>query len=472
MFNSLNESIENYRIKIEAIEKASKHSRNKINFAILSTRLKRWCKALNTEVCRASYKTIFAVIFTHLRYLPTALKANVHQPSDKQKRVIDVLIARDAVEAVQLEKNQDSLDNLLTLVELDKRLRKQETFITQTVDLTEWRKSLKLPPKAWWWFFPPPVHPQDRFDWFWSGLSVLLFTASLGLLVNIYSRVLTGGPDLFGALAISVQSVLTLLAAKGALTQSGKEGIKQFLENCNLPKHWWQEIKLGLALLAFVFLGTIYLVLPKFAEPYRQHGYQEYQAGRFASAESDYKRALAMNPDDAKTHFYLGLLYEDLQDFKRASTEYKYAIKGGDKTAFNNLARLYILKKDYDNAVFFLKQLQKLPIENKRLEYTMYKNLGWCFLEKNYPTIAKRYLNIAINLADNSPPSAPSLDELRGSAHCLLAQVLNKEQDNTKAEQKQWKYCIQYSSGESPEEAIWLVMAQQRLLELKAFQVK
>ncbi|MEQ8969439.1 MAG: tetratricopeptide repeat protein [Coleofasciculus sp. C1-SOL-03] len=469
MFTSLDEAIENYRIRLEALEKASKYSRKQINVAILYTRLKRWYKALNVDVRRASYKTFFAVIFTYLRYLPTALKANVHQPSDKQKRVINVLIARDAVEAVQLEKNQDFPDTLLTLIDLDKRLREQAKFIAQTIDLTEWRKSLKLPPKAWWWFFPPPVHPQDRFDWLWSGLSVLFFTASLGLLVNISSRVLTGGPDLFGALAISVQSVLTLLAAKGALTQSGKEGIKQFLENCNLPKHWWQEIKLGLALLACVILGTIYWVLPRFAAPYRQHGYQEYQAGRLASAESDYKRALALNPDDAKTHFYLGLLYEELQDFKRASTEYEYAIQGDYKTAFNNLARLYILKKDYANAGVLLIQLGKKPIENKRLEYTLYKNFGWLFLEKNDLTLAKEYLNIAIYLADQSPRS---LDERPGSAHCLLAQVLNKENDNTKAEQKQWEYCNKYTSGEFPEEFIWLAMAKERLRELKTVQVK
>ncbi|EDX72248.1 tetratricopeptide repeat domain protein [Coleofasciculus chthonoplastes PCC 7420] len=469
MFTSLNQAIKNYRIKLEALEKASKYSTNKIKFTILYARLKRWCKALKAEIFRSSYKTIFAVVFTQFRYLPTALKANVHQPSDKQKRVIDVLLARDAVEAIQLEKNQDSPDTLLTLIDLDKRLREQAKFIAQTVELPEWRKSLKLPPKAWWWFFPPPVHPQDRFDWSWSGLSVLFFTASLGLLVNISSRVLTGGPDLLGALAISVQSVLTLLAAKGALTESGKEGIKQFLENCNLSKHWWQEIKLGLALLVCVILGTIYWVLPRFAEPYRQHGYQEYQAGRLASAESDYKRALAMNPDDAKTHFYLGLLYEELQDFKRASTEYKYAIQGGYQTAFNNLARLYILKKDYANAGVLLTQLKKKSIENKRLEYTLYKNFGWLYLEKNYLTLAKEHLNIAIYLADQLPPS---LDERPGSAHCLLAQVLNKENDNTKEEQKQWEYCISDSPEEFPEEVIWLAMAKERLLELKTVQVK
>jgi Flp pilus assembly protein TadD len=51
-----------------------------------------------------------------------------------------------------------------------------------------------------------------------------------------------------------------------------------------------------------------------------------------------------------------------MRDFDRASSEYKLAMLGGLASAYNNLARLYILDKNYAAAVpsFLLKKKLEL----------------------------------------------------------------------------------------------------------------
>jgi Flp pilus assembly protein TadD len=62
---------------------------------------------------------------------------------------------------------------------------------------------------------------------------------------------------------------------------------------------------------------------------------------------SDFTNALKLDPNFAETHYNLGSLYEDVRDFDRARSEYRLAMLGGLAAAYNNLARLYILDKDY-----------------------------------------------------------------------------------------------------------------------------
>ena len=349
----------------------------------------------------------------------TALEAAATtHPSPQQ--VMDVLIARDEVYAARTAKTQTDKESLMMVISLDERLKKQGELITKLVKLADWRAIVHPPVEAWWWFLEPPTNQWDKFDWLWSAGSVTLLTASLSLVVDISSRFLTGVPDTLGAFTITTQSVLTLLAAGGALTKTGQEAIERLLSSLNIPKHFQNEVKFGFALLLFLCLFSIRFYLPKIAIFYYNQGEKDYKANRLASAQSNYSRAIKLNPDYLETHYRLGQIYEELQDFDRARTEYQIAVQGDFGKGYNNLARLYILDKKYTAAIALLRkaQLQTKDNQDKELQYGLLKNLGWALLEQKGYVEAEDNLRQAINLASDRAP-----------AYCLMAQIRERQND-------------------------------------------
>ncbi len=388
------------------------------------------------------------------QYSAALVEIEQARPSPSARQTLAALKARDLVQAALADKAQDPVDSLLTLVQLDDRLRKQAGPIAQSVNLTEWRASLNPPAQAWWWFLEAhvPPHRSDRFDWLWSATAVLCLTGSLSLLVDISSRFLKGGPDTFGAFAVIVQSTLTLLAAGGALTKAGQEVIERALKSLNAPKHFWNEIKLGLAVALLLGLVSFHLSLPQIAILYNNNGLENYRAGHLASAQFDYDRALKLNPDYPEAHYNLGLLYEDLQDPDRARTEYQLALSGGLDAAYNNSARLYILEENYSAAV----QLLLVGLDSAQddtVRYDMLKNLGWARLGQGRYAEAKASLEPAIALASE-----------KAAAYCLLAQVLEAQDDQARA-LVEWENCLKFADGRNPDEDAWIDLARRALTE-------
>lgn len=373
-------------------------------------------------------------------------------PSAEQ--VLDVLMARDAVHAALADKTQSPKKSLITISELDSRLRKKAESISQVVNLADWRAILNPPAESWWWFFEAPTPQWDRFDWLWSALSVSFLTVSLGLLTDISTRFLSGGPDTLGATAVIAQSILTLLAGGGSLTKTGQEGIQRLLTRLNIPKHFWHEVSCGFAGLLMLSLLGFRLSLPQIAEAYNKRGFENHQAGQLSSAQNNYERAIKLDPDYLEAHYNLGSLYEDLQEFDRARSEYKIAAQGGLDAAYNNLARLYILDKKYSEAVSLLLKGLKLA-EDDKTKYDMLKNLGWARLGQTRYAEAKGYLQDAIDLASERAP-----------AHCLLAQVL-EGQGAPKSSLVEWENCRKYASSFNPDEDAWIHLARQRLEKAK-----
>jgi len=390
----------------------------------------------------------------------TALEKTALSPSAEQ--ILTVLIARDAVQAALTDKTQESMESLLTVIALDKRFKGQAPSISQVVTLADWRVSVNPAAEAWWWFFEPAKRPQrwDRFDWLWSVLVVLCLTAALSLVVDISSRFLSSGPDTLGAFAVIAQSGLTLLAAGGALTTAGQEVLQRMLRSLTIPEYFWQEVKLGFAVLLLLGLIGLHFSLPLIAVYYNNRGDTHYRAGQLTSAQVDYSRALKLNPNYVAPHYNLGVLYEDLQDFALARTEYQLAVRGGLDLAYNNLARLYIRDKMYSAAVpLLLKVLRRCESDQeekidqqeqvKRMKYYMLKNLGWARLEQTRYAEAKGYLEDALKLVSDRAP-----------AHCLLAQVLEGQKDKAGG-QKEWEECLRYASSCNPDEDAWIDRAQQ-----------
>jgi tetratricopeptide (TPR) repeat protein len=384
--------------------------------------------------------------------------------------VLDVLTARDEVKAALEDTTQTSGKNLDTIHQLDGVLKSRAETISQyrktASQSADWQASFNPTPEAWWWALEPPQQKwTDRFDWLWSAGSVTCLTISLGLLGDISTRFLAGGPDTFGALTISTQTVLTLLAAGGTLTKAGQEAVKRTATNLKIPQHYWHEVSIGASGLVLLSLVGLRLSLPNIATLYSNWGQNNFEQGDWSSAEENYKRALQLNPDDAEAHFRLGRLYEDLQNLDGARTEYKLAMPGNIPLAYSNLARLNILKKDYPGAVNLLLKILEPP-EDKKIKieplekYLILKNLGWARLKQKDYAEAKVQLEEAIALKE-SPQLRDKLKENIAAPHCLLAQVY-QAQNNKSAASDQWSYCLGNANRGNPDEDSWVILAHRQ----------
>lgn len=385
-------------------------------------------------------------------YSVTLCAVEEAQPQPSSEQILAVLRARDAIEAALTDKTEDPTEGLITIVQLDNRLRQQAAPIAQTVKLADWRASLQPPAQSWWWYFEASPSRWDRFDWLWSVLTILCLTISLGLVADISSRFLSGGPDTWATLAVVGQSMLTLLAAGGALTLAGQEAIKRIFASLKIPIQFRQEARLLLAILLLGGLVVLRFSLPDIAIWYNNNGLQNYNAGQLTSAQFDYVRALKLNPDYLEAHYNLGILYEDLQQLDSAKVEYLSAVQGGLDAAYNNLARLYILEEDYAAAVPLLKRGLLLTNDNE-VRYDLHKNLGWARLEQRRFDEGLVELQAAIAIL---PEQAP--------AHCLLAQVLEGRGDQVGA-LGEWEMCLKFADSLRPDEDAWIGMARQRLAE-------
>jgi len=380
--------------------------------------------------------------------------------------VLDTLTARDEVQAALEDTTQTSGASLNAINQLDSVLKDNAGAIAKARETAErsagWQTSFNPNEKAWWWFLTPPEPKRwsDGLDWFWNAASVTCLTISLALVGDISTRFLIGGPDTFGALAVSVQSVLTLLTAGGALTKAGQEAGKRFLSGTNCPERNWQEVGAIGSLALTSGLIALRLSLPQIANLYTHWGLSNYREGDLGSAEEQFKRALQLNPDDNEAHLWLGSLYEDLQNVDAARTQYQFAIEGGNFTAVNNLARQQILKGKYpEAAALLLKALddeKKKPIDAET-KHAILKNLGWTRLKQNDYAGAEAYLSDAIDLQKTA-----KLSRNTASPHCLLAQAREAQGDKKEA-LLEWEACNQDANSLNSDEDGWRITAQKRL---------
>jgi tetratricopeptide (TPR) repeat protein len=292
--------------------------------------------------------------------------------------VLDVLTARNAVQAALEDKSQPNPGRLIRAVkELDARLKTQTNYINQVTKLAEWQAILNPPQKEWWWLLDPitPKPWRDRFDWLWRFSSLILLTASLAFVADISTRVLSGGPDLAGVFGVIVPTVLTLLAGQGALTQNGREGIEYVLTSFKVDKSLWDEF---ICLAAGLLLGSLILFwysLPLIADKhYIKLGDKAYEAGLFIPAEKNYNRALKLNPENTEVYYKLGELYQELPDYNKAIENYEIAWKGNHLKAADEISSLYLKQKKYNQADEWLKiVLEPLKILLDKTPYNISK---------------------------------------------------------------------------------------------------
>lgn len=400
------------------------------------------------------------------------------------EKVLTILTIRDEVEAALKESPQASVKNINTIIKLDRQLqeslkkliekdyslkklitrdnkRNKKTKsesppreFTPAIQLPEWRVSVNPQEKSWWWFLEKEI-PQPNSDWAWRIASISCWTFSLTLFGDITPRFLIGRPDLFSSFVVSIQSVFTLLAGGSLLTQEGRKALTKIIHR-RFPRQFWSKASMFPSLGLMLLLTLFRISLPLIASWYNHRGWQSYEQGKLLKAESDYQRAIALNPDHIKAQFNLGRLYEDLQEFKQAGTQYKIAFKQEYLPAWNNIARLYILDKKYSEAEQLLLHLQLRYFDkmDNQTKSAFWKNLGWVkWKQENYQE-AKDNLEQAIALNTDS--------EQWAAPHCLLAQVLEELNEQLTA-LDQWETCLIDHSIYDPDELKWGTIAAERL---------
>ncbi|NEQ06421.1 MAG: tetratricopeptide repeat protein [Moorea sp. SIO4E2] len=392
--------------------------------------------------------------------------------SPSKEIVLEVLTARDTVQAELSNQSQIPTGSLIKVNDLDNRLKQETNKITTVVDLTEWHSIFNPNVEAWWWFLEPPKHRWDYLDWLWKILTIVFLILSFSLTVDISEHFLSGGaPDTLEVFVTASEGVLTLLVGRTAFTKTGQELIKNALTRLNIPNYFWQEVICGIAFSLFLICVIVYFLLPKIADFYNHLGDQDIQHNhpKFAAAISDYKRAVALNPDYAESHYHLGTIYEELQENQKALSQYKIAVKDNFIPAYNKLGRMYIIDQKYAQASFWLRRGLDLINEetendkdnDKEVKYNLLTNLGWAMLEQKYYDEAKYNLENAKKLYNNKAP-----------AYCLLAQVLEAEKNeadekNTETKNTEiinnWGYCYEYANTNNIDENKWFYQARQHL---------
>lgn len=212
-------------------------------------------------------------------------------------------------------------------------------------------------------------------------------------------------------------------------------------------------VKSGLALL---IVGGVFGTCYGLSWLANWYGIKSYLAGNLPQAQSAFNWALKTDPLNlwsAETHYNLGGLYEAQQNYQQAQAEYQRAMELGLLEAYNNQARLYILKGNYSAAVVLLQfgiRLTKNEAPEDR--YNFFKNLGWARLEQGSVEEAEIELEQAIALQGD-----------RAAAYCLLAQVLDRQGEKKQAV-SHWEDCLAYTHlPRTPEEDKWIRLGQQRL---------
>lgn len=231
-------------------------------------------------------------------------------------------------------------------------------------------------------------------------------------------------------------------------TDSNSRTILSALSNRTLTIAMAAVVALAAAALTSAYIGS-----PRLARYYNNRGVLDQQQGNIRGAITSFRWAIRFNSNYAEAHYNLGDAYEEIPDYARAAEQYQVAIDD-DPTfypAYNNLARLYILRqRDFAAAIRLLDHALSFDPKEPSVRYTLYKNYGWAALDAGQLGQAEELLQNALKI-----------EEKRGSAHCLLAMLLVRRGAQGLAH-GEWEGCLRYSTSGDVEPE-WLIMAKEFL---------
>ncbi|MFE4106140.1 tetratricopeptide repeat protein [Almyronema epifaneia] len=418
---------------------------------------------------------------THLHAYSLAIEALARSPVATDREILEALLSRDRLQALLNKGTRPEVADVLQLNAKDSQLKAQQAKIQACPQLEDWHTLFRPHETAWWWALPPDAAAEkwSQRDRLWNVLSLVFLTLSASLILNTASRFWRDGLETAGTIAVVTQAVVTLIAGRGAFTDSGREAWEQFLRDRGVPAYQWQEWSCAASGAVFVGVAAIHGSLPWVAIGYNHWGVEHYRAGRLSSALNDYQTAIALRPDYEAAHYHLGLLYEDLLQTEDAIAQYQFVVQSSpaevdDKViwlkAINNLGRLYILQADPQAAILpLLRGIEQITADVTtdadlaEVNYTLLKNLGWARLEQKRYSEAQDSLNdaIALDTAVLQPLTQTPGD--RAAAHCLLAQVLDAAPYASTAEaDTAWETCFRFANPANPDEDAWIGLYETR----------
>lgn len=363
---------------------------------------------------------------------------------------------------------------LTHVLELDERLKSSAAVLEELVGkavLASWRETVRPPADAWWWSLDERAAAQRReHGVLWLLFGGMLVTVSLSLSAEISQRFLSGGPDFLGVFSTLLQALFTL-AAGGTFTEHGSKWLERVLSRRAI-RHGHRPVwRLGLGLALLGAVVALRLSLPAIAGLYDGWGQEFFdQRQDYPGAREHFQRAVALDPSSAQAHYHLAVTSEELLDPKQAIREYELARMLGSTwpQVYNNLARLYLRGGQYEKALRLLEQAERQQGgRDAHFAYALPKNRGWARLGLGL------YLQARIDLE-----RALSVQPEAIAAHCLLAQVLEK-QDQKEEALGHWESCaVNYdrqrrqptpgpSISDPPPleavEAVWIETARERV---------
>lgn len=126
----------------------------------------------------------------------------------------------------------------------------------------------------------------------------------------------------------------------------------------------------------------------KEAKNYLREAQHSLKKGKFAEAEADYRKAIALNPKDEVAKYNLGTAYYDKQQNQEAMLRFKQAAstattKEEKHKAFHNLGNTFMNEKKYEEAVAAYKDALRNNPNDDQTRYNL--ALAKDMLEKNPP---------------------------------------------------------------------------------------
>lgn len=277
------------------------------------------------------------------------------------EHILEVLLARDEVAQHQCEEKLPSRETLLKIIELDKRLKKQQLTILRTKELPAWKSCLNPAPENWWWDLKlnllgsedKPMTVKDRL-WIAGAIATTVIAAAILLNTGQVLKIFGGDKD--GVQADTWQNALfglqgTLVTAVGGAVTTGKgrRVLESLLINTPFVHPNWQAR--GLFGVSFIVLGGIAVTrysLPKLGDLYLRQGDKFVEEAQFSQAREKYlqaKKLFIKDEDQVKVSLALGKVYEHKVDFLDAIEEYKSAKGTDNPEILNRLGRAIILQE-------------------------------------------------------------------------------------------------------------------------------
>lgn len=375
-------------------------------------------------------------------------------PEGLPQRALAAILAREALAGSVADRGALAPAALARIAELDARLRAKAPDLAAAVGpaaLAGWRAVVQPPETSWWWSLDESA--ASKSNPLWAVLAAACITLALSLAAEISLRFLAGGPDFLGVLSSLSQALLALLAGS-TFTRAGGRWVERGLARFDVGSQSQGALKTALALVALLVIIGLRLSLPEVARLYNDRGVRLQQEGRVASARQSFERAIRLHPDYAAAHYNLAAAHEETLEYDAALSGYQRALRMDERLypAYNNLARLYILRRgDPASALELLDAALAVAPPEAEVRYSLHKNRGWANFGLGYLGQAEDDLRQALTLRDDG-----------AAAHCLLAQVLEARGDPGATDG--WELCVAFAPGQEHEvEASWLALARERL---------